>query len=276
MNGDDVRAIADLARREQSIVQAPDFDSTGRYFIREGDGDLRLIDPADHRPPGLATRATRHSTTDSLVRRIATDMGNLPRDPHLGGIYLDADGITAHMYNAWHAWRHTMPMPLHPVFQEVRALTKPRAFSQRDLIHWLRSTMNGHVPDTDVEQFRALRISTEGDTATVVAKGREGVDRKIAATIRQQAGADVPDTLTVQVPVYDLPDTIGEYEVVRLLVDVRHTDDGVQFVVTTVHDGLREALRSATQHVRDLLQSSIEQYGDDLVQWSDVYDGSLV
>jgi hypothetical protein len=278
VNDNHVRDIADLARREQTIVLAPDYASTGVYYVRESDGDMRMISPdRDLFTVGLPPGDTRHAHTDSLVRRIAADMADVMHETWLRGIYVSSTGIVATLATRWHAWRHTLPMPLHPVFAEVQALTRPRAFTQRDLIHWLRSTMNGHVPDADVEQFRALRISTEGDTATVVAKGREGVDRRIAATIRQQAGADVPDSLTVQVPVFDLEQTIGEYQVVHLLVDVRQADDGAaQFVVTAVHDGLRTALRDAVDHVRVLLAASIDAHGGDMVRKADMYDGTPV
>jgi hypothetical protein len=266
MTADTIQQIAKMARNESPIVLAPDHAWTGRYYVRDADGGLVVPEQIADVLPWLATR---HDDTRSLARKIASDMAAGPR---LEGVYFDRHGIVAYLTDdGGDRWTHAMPLPTHPVFDQVVALHAPRAFTQRALIQWLRATMNGHVGDDTVEAFRALRLTTDGTTDTVVAKGREGVDRKIAATIRQQAGADVPDMLTFHVPVYDVDQVRLATYPVQVLVDVQASDDGPVFSLTSVLNSVRMAQHDATKQLRAML---VRDMADADLSEADLFDGT--
>jgi len=155
-------------------------------------------------------------------------------------------------------WRHTLRLPLHPAFQTLDDLTKTSAFTQKDLIRFLRATLNGHVADHVVEEFRALKLTTDGETNSVMAKGREAVDKRIQQKVTATAGTEIPDEITVTVPVYDLDECRAAVYPITLLVEATTEEGSVVFEVTTVLNSLREAQRAALDELSDSLRRALQ------------------
>src|SRR5690606_25695567 len=90
------------------------------------------------------------------------------------------------------------------------------------------------------------------------AKGREAVDRKIQQQVRQTAGTDVPDQITVTIPVHDLDETRDELHPVTILVDTTTDDNGgIVLELTTVLNTLRAAERAALDSVVTNLRAAL-------------------
>lgn len=248
-----INRIQQLTRAAERIEHAPDFDDTGRYFIYHADESF--TERFEERPPN----STRHYSTASLGRMVHDDLV-------VHGVAAEAfwndERLTVAMDQAkdhyTFGWNHELQLRKHPAFIAVAQLTSTRAYSQKQLIHFLRAQLNGHVDDAVVEQFRTLKLSTDGATESVVVKGREAVDKRIQQQVRQTAGTDVPDQITVTIPVHDLDETRDELHDVVILVDTT-TDDagGIVLELTTVLNTLRAAERAALDSVVTNLRTAL-------------------
>lgn len=254
--------IQELTREAERIEHAPDFTTTGRYFMYRigGEVDERFTEPVPV--------STRHYSTESLGRHTKTD------SQYFGANSVDAywneERLCAQLYKSMISegsggefefrWSHELLLKKHPAFTAVAQLVTTKRFTQKSLIHFLRAQLNGHVDDAVVEQFRTLKLSTDGATESVVAKGREAVDRRIQQQVRQTAGTDVPDQITVTVPVHDLDETRDEVHDVTILVDTTTDDAGsIVLELTTVLNTLRAAERAALDSVVDNLKNALPE-----------------
>nr|MBA3890155.1 hypothetical protein [Gemmatimonadaceae bacterium] len=159
-------------------------------------------------------------------------------------VFYGPDAIVAvlELASTYLRWQHEMRLPRHPAFARLQRLTNTEVVNQRSLIRLLRADLNGHVDDRVVEQFRTLNLKVEGGGQAVIAKGREGVDRRIQQEVTAAHGAEIPDEIVVTVPVYDLDEARGDLHEVTLLVDVRPGDDSqAVFELTAVLNTLKSA-----------------------------------
>lgn len=249
-----INRVIELSNAENRIVKAPDYQRSGRYFLLGSDGTFE--DRFDHFP---MPEATFHSTA-SLVAALEqdavdedTEPGELPVR-----VYYDREGITAVVDFGDRRWKRNLPLPTHPVFRRLVQLTRTEAFTQKQLIRFFRAELNGHVDETIIEQFRTLKLTASSDGHSVVAKGREGVDRSIQKEVLAATGAEVPDEISVDVPVYDLDELRDTTQTVLLLIDVAQDDAGqAVFEVTTVLNSLREAEFDTLDQIAGALEGTL-------------------
>lgn len=248
-----IAKIESLTNRAKPVIEAPDFHATGRFFVREESGKL-----SPHLAARVPASAQLFSTYD-LVARTLADLQHSEAVASEAKVYYAPGVITAEMTNGSDMrWRHTLSLPLHPAFEALQYLTRTNTFTQKELIRFLRATLNGHVADHVVEKFRALKLSTDGETNSVMAKGREAVDKRIQQKVTAAAGAEVPDEVTVTVPVYDLDECRAAVYPITLLVEATTEDGSVVFEVTTVLNSLREAQRAALDELADSLRHALQ------------------
>lgn len=250
-----INKIEQLVNRANPIIEAPDFNATGHYIVREETGKVT------HHYADRAPGNTELFSTLDLVSRTLADVA--PEDPDEAladdaTVYYSPGVITAELNGDTVRWRHTLRLPLHPAFQALDDLTKTVPFTQKGLIRFLRATLNGHVADHVVEEFRALKLTTDGETNSVMAKGREAVDKRIQQKVTATAGTEIPDEITVTVPVYDLDECRAAVYPITLLVEATTEDGGVVFEVTTVLNSLREAQRAALDELADSLRRALQ------------------
>lgn len=246
-----IEKIARMTRDAKRVELAPDHRVNGKYFIFDHDGDYDVAFAQDAPP------STRHFSTESLARRVKADLAHhnvTSVDGYWNDHLLNVDLMTGVIEGDDDSyelkWSHDLLLVRHPAFSSVASLTTTRSYNQKALIKFLRADLNGHVDDAVVEQFRNLKLSTEGGTDSVVAKGREAIDKRIQQQIRQAAGADIPDEITVTIPVLDLDEVRDELYKVTILVDTTVDDNGgVQFELTTVLNTLRAAERAALDSI---------------------------
>lgn len=250
---DAIDRIVQLATDAKPIVQAPDHGVTGRFYVRQEDGRLEQTF-ARRRPTEV-----RFRSTESLAGIINDELDALGTDHAV--VYYSSDGIQAELTDTSDpivSWRHELPLPRHPVFQRLEEHARTRVYSQRDLIRFLRAELNGHVDETVIEQFRALKVTIDGENNSVIAKGREAVDRRIQQRITEAAGNAIPDAITVSTPVYDLDELREATYQVQLLVDVTPGESNQPvFELTSVHNTLRVAEDAALGHVIANLQEHL-------------------
>lgn len=251
-----INKIEQLVNRANPVIQAPDFAATGRFYAREESGKLTT-----HFAARVPASTELFSTLDLVARTLADVAPGNPDEAlaDAAKVYYSADRITAELTaGEITRWRHTLRLPLHPAFQALDDLTKTVAFTQKSLIRFLRATLNGHVADHVVEEFRALKLTTDGETNSVMAKGREAVDKRIQQKVTATAGTEIPDEITVTVPVYDLDECRAAVYPITLLVEATTEDGGVVFEVTTVLNSLREAQRAALDELADALNLHLD------------------
>lgn len=239
--------IVKLTEERRTIVQAPDFEVDGTYLVRQEDGSYQAAN-------------ARRQPLEGVVRSTASlaDLITLDVDEAETTVFYDRDQIVAVHEGSAMRWRHTLPLPLHPAYARASALQRTETFNQRDLIRLLRAEMNGHVSDHVVEQFRTLKLRADTEGNSVLAKGREAVDRRIQQHVTAAAGQEIPDEITVTVPVYDLDETRAELHPVTILVEPRAGDDGaVTFELTAVLNTLRTAQRDALDALVEVLEAQL-------------------
>ena len=241
-----IAKIQELERHADPIHMAPDYNVTGRFFLRHADGSV-----SEHAAVRRPDSARLHST-ESLARLITAETELDAR----AKVYYGADEIVAVIEDDGEIeWRHGIKLPRHPAFARLERLTRTETFTQRTLIRLLRAEFNGHVDDRIIERFRTLNLKTDGTGQNVVAQGRAAVDRRIQQRISDDGGKDIPTEITVSVPVYDLDEARDDVMPVGLLVDVLPDEDGrAVFELTTVINTLASARREALDRlVRNLV-----------------------
>lgn len=260
MNADAIRKIEQLVLNGRPIIEAPDYHLTGRYYTRDSNGDL-IGNYAARNMIGARLASTR-DLAQHARHRLQHQHDQMPY-----AAYISSDAIRlvyAHPDLPDNGTSHdAVPLRAHPVFTELSDLADGREFTQKELITWLRATMNGHVPETLIQHFRSLTFSTEGEHAnTVAVSGRESVSRKIAQRVAAEAGHDVMEEFVVSTPVYDLLElrTVTDaYQNVTILVDVSTDDAGrVIFTLTSVLDTVRAAIETTQTILRNALVEELE------------------
>lgn len=264
MKRDAIEAITTLERRARPVIEAPDFHISGRYYVRHANGDMvtefarRPFAPAVvYSTEDLAALAKHRAEAGHAEKPYAAFVGYerialAYGDPELPDTSQVADRIT---------------LALHPVYAELEAISGGADFTQRQLITWLRATMNGAVAEETIQLFRSLSLSTTGEGASQIARaGREAVSRKATQRIAADAGADIPDAILVTTPVYDLLELRahngGVPGEVLVLVDASADEDGkITFRLTPVLDTLRAAMEEANGALYDNLGDHLTNAG---------------
>ena len=246
MDGSAVEAIARLEREKKQWFQVHS-EPKDVYFLVDSDNDtLRYV--AEHPYPEITVYSTE------ALLEVAKDEA---KRENIVDLYYSADRVVAFAEETsadGRNRRHTLPLPLHPVFQLLTQLRNTRTFDQRSLIRFLRAELNAYVDDEVVQKFRHLNLESKGEGSSVVDKGRAGVSRSVMQTIRSVDEA-VPDTITVTTPVYDIDEMLYEPFEVQLLVDCLPDADGKPvFELTTVYNGLQRARNQALTMIAERLK----------------------
>lgn len=100
----------------------------------------------------------------------------------------------------------SVSLPLHrnAAYEAVKTLAKqPRWFEHQDFVDFLRITLAGCVNPNDFKTFKSLRFQNADNGASTVNVGRESMDRSINRATLTGDGADIPETITLDIPVYD-------------------------------------------------------------------------
>lgn len=254
--------IRELVQAEQRIVSAPDNRVTGRYFLVAGDsieGERFAVQEP---------KSVLHYSTASVARAVTADLeagataeAFYSRERISVQVQRVHGAIDEHPEGGFAlTWTHSLHLTSHPAFAAVRALEKTQVFTQRELIHFLRAKLNGHVSDVIVERFRALKLTSDGSTDSVMAKGHESVKRSLAQKVQEAGGRSIPDEITLTIPVHDLDETRDELHDVTVLVDAVPASDGsARFELTAVLNTLRAAERAALELIVTNLHAALPE-----------------
>lgn len=240
-----VEAIARLERDKKQWFQVP-AEPKDVYFLVDPDGGESTRYVAEHPFSEImvySTQALLEVAKDEAARGNGVEL------------YYSADRVVVLAMDSADGRdrRHTLPLPLHPVFQLLTQLRTTRTYDQRSLIRFLRAELNAYVDDAVVQKFRHLNLESQGGGSSVVDKGRAGVSRSVMQTIRS-ANDEIPDTITVTTPVYDIDEMRGERFEVRLLVDCLPDSEGKPvFELTTIYNGLQGAKSAALAVIAERL-----------------------
>jgi hypothetical protein len=93
-----------------------------------------------------------------------------------------------------------LDLPFHPLFQMIGKLGQP--LEHRSFARLLRQDLNGHVDPSFVSQIRSVVATQSAAAESAVQLGREKGMRQFEASLSEE----LPDVVTVQVPVYDVVD----------------------------------------------------------------------
>ncbi len=245
--GEAVEAIARLEAAKKNWFQVSS-EPKDVYFLVDPDGGEPMRYTAEHLYPEL----TVYSTEALLeVAKLEAERNSVAE------LYYSADKVQALAKETGaeeRLRRHTLPLPLHPVFQLLTQLRNTRTFDQRGLIRFLRAELNAYVDDAVVQKFRHLNLESKGEGSSVVDKGRAGVSRSVMQTIRA-ANDEIPDTITAFVPVYDITEMLEYRFDVEILVDCLPDGNGKpMFELTTIYSGLQKAKKEALEVIQGRLK----------------------
>ena len=265
MNGKGVEQIIELAKSEQAsknrefTVLAEPRDV---YYTVDHEGKMvrRVAEAAP-------LQFTVHSTTALLqVAKEQAPVAEPVITEQNGVIELttDENAPTAEIYYSaakvellvqnfgsyYRTLKHTLPLPLHPVYKKLEALQVTKRFTQTALIRFLRAELNANVDAATIEVFRNLKLSSKGEGNSVVEQGRSSISRSLQQAVKSERGDVIPDELTVTTPVYDLDEMRTQRLSVTVLVDCLPDEHGTPvFELTTVHSSLQAARYDALQTV---------------------------
>ncbi len=258
------------AEHRVGIIEAPDYERTGRYFaVTNGEAVERF---EERRPDELEV-----FTVSDLCRALSEEVERWS----LPGRYCAAritysrkmihaevtTGLGEDVTSPLMTHGAYLELREHPAFAAVAVMRDTMTFTQGSLVRFLRATLNGHVDDSLVETFRALRLTTVGHGESVMGKGREAVDESIMRELQLRAGAQVPDSITVTVPVYDLRHFRTRTYPITVLIEATPGPAGgaPHFELTTVTSSLMDARDGALDDVISVLMDELEAQGDDEV-----------
>ncbi len=246
MTGDAVLEIARLERDKKHFFQVPSEPSDVFYLV-EGESTLRYV--AEHPIPEItcySTQALLEVASEEAKRECRVEL--YYSAGKVQGLAMEAAG--GERRNRY----HTLNLPLHPVFKLLENLTYTKSYTQRDLIRFLRAELNANVDESVIEQFRHLNLNSSGEGSSVVDKGRAGVSRSVMQTIKSRE-SDIPDQITVKVPVYDVHEMLDQTFEVGVLVDCLPDAEGKPvFELTTIHSDLQTAKHSALEVIAERLK----------------------
>lgn len=245
MDATAVDAIARLERDKKRWFQVP-AEPNDVYFIVDSEGSsVRYV--GEHPLPSV-----RCYSTEALVVFALAEVGA----GNITTLFYSADKVQALVVEAHDEPRnriHTLRLPLHPVFKLLEQLTQTRTFDQKALIRFLRAELNGNVDDAVIQQFRHLKLKSDGEGSAVVDKGRSGVSRSLMQSVNFQGGQP-PDVIRVAVPVYDVAEMLDSKHSVDVLLDYAPNAEGqAVFELTTVYSGLQDARSKALSELAESL-----------------------
>ena len=274
MDGEAVEQIINLAKTREAqsrkVFQAP-AEPKDVYYLVDGDGDIERV-VSEPEPVQVSVR----STGALLELAKLSQPGEVPDfdSDGQGGIkafqckfaaesriyYCDTEAVlvVTDADGEGRTLKHTLPLPLHPVYTKLEELLKTRQFFQKDLIRFLRAELNGNVEDAIIGTFRTLKLKSEGEGESVAEQGRNSISRSLQQTVRAERGDVIPDSITVTTPVYDLDELRTQRLSVEVLVDCVPNEQGLPvFELTTVHSSLRAARYEALRSVAFALEAGV-------------------
>jgi len=241
---DTVKLIQDTAQKA-AAPKAPPRLETGDptrlayYDPTAADGPIVAFDvppePRAHAVEDLETLAALASAAASAVEGHGSALWFSPREIVL--LFDQADRRE----------EARMPLPVSEPFQALQGLSAQDLLTQKGLIRLLRLRLGVDNPAT-LDRFRRLDWSTTARTKAETRHQKESLGKEIVAAV--QGVEEIPDTLTVTVPVYDLPGLPCPQDV-RLALEV---DAGEQrFTLVPLPGQLAAAKAAAADTVRAAL-----------------------
>lgn len=247
-DGQAVLEIARLERDKKHFFQVSS-EPSDVYFLVDGESTLRYV--AEHPLPEItcySTQALLEVASEEAKRKCRVELYYSASKVQV--LAVETTAPTGEKRNRY----HTLNLPLHPVFKLLENLTRTKSYTQRDLIRFLRAELNANVDESVIEQFRHLNLNSSGEGSSVVDKGRSGVSRSLMQTIKSKE-SDIPDQITVKLPVYDIHEMLDQTYEVGVLVDCLPDDEGrLAFELTTIHSDLQTAKHAALSVIAERLK----------------------
>ncbi len=153
-------------------------------------------------------------------------------------------------------WEHHLPLVKHPAFVEVEKMVATRDIGQAALVRLFRTTLAGFVDTATVNTFRTLDLKASEDGRSTINNGDSGLDRSLVRQVRTANGEQVPDEITLSVPVYDLAEEREERASVRVVVEATPGKDGgaPTFALTALHNDVVAAEEAAQRRLIHLCE----------------------
>lgn len=245
----DGNAIAEVERLVQSAetVIVPDPEPRGVYYLRHPNGTLERR-RVELDPSGVTLR-----DLESLKVLLTGGLA----DGTAGPVYVDDAQVvfTQENVDGTHRWQTALPLPTHPAFALISTWVKPTLIPQKDLVRLLRTQLSPYVDATVIPTFSTLNFTDHREGASSVAPMQHALDRRIVQRVNAANGQDVPESILLTPPVYDLPEDRDEEYEVKVYVEFDH--DEKKFVLQVVHDDLRRARERAVSRVIAALRAHV-------------------
>jgi hypothetical protein len=99
----------------------------------------------------------------------------------------------------------------------------------------------------------------DGSTSSNLTNGQKHVSQELQQQVATANGTSIPEALSINAPVYDLPETLATTPGVTLLVETE-VEGEVQFALTTVHNDITRAQETALEDVTAILGDAFPVY----------------
>jgi len=193
-----IKAIVDLANNANRLkAYRPDAEPRHVYLLEQRDGTF-ISREAAPRP-----RYDVVHDVDSFAERVQT----LAPEKGKSVIYISPERVCAVLDDTG-SRRDRIDLPLlpnTPQFDAVKVASREDLRNQAQFVDLLRIDLATAVDADTITLFRSLKGSRSSETRSSVQVGKESMGRDVHAEVAA-SGKDIPDTIIVTTPVYDLPD----------------------------------------------------------------------
>lgn len=241
MKRDAIEKIEELALKANAVI-TPYGEQRGVYYLRDSEGNLQRHE-AQLDPLG--------ATFQSIHDFVSVLDGNVT-----GTVFVNDSGAVTIAESSTARWAYRLPLPVHPVFALLESMKDGTTFDQKGLVRLLRTRLNGYVPESVIENLRNLKVTASSDSGVSITHGNRFIDASIKQQAAQKDGAPIPEQFVFSVPVFDLPELVGQLKPVTVLLEVEPAEraEGLRFVLLARHDDLRAARQDMLEDLQNRLE----------------------
>lgn len=245
-----VREIERLTLEKQIIID-PEREARNVYLVRQPDGSyVRTI--GDLNPYNVALE-----DLGSLLTLCHEEAG------HKKAVYVGFSAIKVVDRNLEKKTQrvYTLALKIHPLFAWADSHhPNPKRYSQKDLVLLLRLQLRGTVAPSVATTIQNISYSKQEQGSTGLNVGNESLDRSVVKKMQARDGGAVPSDLTIELPVYELPELREQTKMVHFALESDFDENGkISFLLLAESDDLalaREEIRDwIMNHLSENIQS---------------------
>ena len=170
-----------------------------------------------------------------------------------GSIWITAKNVVLLTDAADRRERVTFPLERSEAWRQLEALNERGALSQKDVIRLLKNYLG--CSSGMVAIFRKLDFESRIKTSGQVDRSRESLGKSVEAQV--QGTADLPEELTVSVPIYV---SVGERQTYTIPLLIDYDVQAARILIEPEPDVLAETITAHLEDIRERLNKDLPDY----------------